>query len=232
MERTRQDSRGRRIIVPSNTYIASILAVSANGLVPVPVEPQPDTFLIDPDRIEAEITKRTRVIMAVHLYGQLCDMDSINEIARKHGLLVIEDSAQSHGAKRARKRSGSFGNASGFSFYPGKNLGALGDGGAVTTDDDELANVIRQIANYGSEKKYVNVYKGMNSRLDEIQAAVLALKLLRLDQDNQKDGHWLRSISMRYITRWLPSPLVYRASRMCFTFFPFGLLKEKSLRII
>lgn len=177
---------GDEVIVPANTYIASILSISACNLVPVLVEPRLETYLIDTDLIERFITKKTRAIMPVHLYGQLCDMETINSIANKYNLLVIEDSAQAHGANRNGKRAGNFGNASGFSFYPGKNLGALGDAGAVTTNDDDLAQVIRQIANYGSEKKYVNKYKGTNSRLDEIQASVLSLKLKRLDADNKK----------------------------------------------
>lgn len=177
---------GDEVIVPANTYIASILAVSANKLTPVPVEPRLDTYLIDPDKIEKSITTNTKAIMAVHLYGQLCDMDKINTIAQKYKLLVLEDSAQAHGAFSNGKRAGSFGDASGFSFYPGKNLGALGDAGAVTTDDDRLATVVRELANYGSKIKYVNEYKGINSRLDEIQAAVLAMKLKRLDFDNAR----------------------------------------------
>ena len=185
---------GDEVIVPANTYIASILAVSANNLVPVPVEPRLDTYLIDPDLIEKVITQKTKAIMPVHLYGQLCDMDRIQAIAEKYNLLVIEDSAQSHGAMRNGKRAGALGNASGFSFYPGKNLGALGDAGAVTTNDDQLAEAVRQLANYGSEKKYVFKYKGVNSRLDELQAAVLSVKLKRLDADNQRR----REIAQRY----------------------------------
>lgn len=185
---------GDEVIVPANTYIASILAVSATNLVPVPVEPRLDTYLIDPDKIESAITEKTRAIMPVHLYGQLCDMEKINIIAKKYNLLVLEDSAQAHGAIRNGTRAGAFGNASGFSFYPGKNLGALGDAGAVTTNDDQLAEAVRQIANYGSEKKYVFKYKGVNSRLDELQAAVLSVKLKRLDADNQRR----REIAQRY----------------------------------
>lgn len=177
---------GDQVIVPANTYIASILAISANNLVPVLVEPSLATYLIDPSKIESAITSKTRAIMPVHLYGQLCDMEAIKKISDKYNLLVIEDSAQSHGAQRNGTKAGAWGNASGFSFYPGKNLGALGDAGAVTTCDDRLAEIVRQLANYGSEKKYVNKYKGVNSRLDEIQAAVLSLKLNRLDSDNAK----------------------------------------------
>lgn len=172
---------GDEVIVPSNTYIASILAISENNLVPVLVEPDVNTYLIDPTKIEAKITSKTKAILPVHLYGLTCEMDTINEIAKKYNLKVIEDSAQSHGAYFGDKRSGNLGDASGFSFYPGKNLGALGDGGAVTTNDEELANAIKALGNYGSHKKYENFYKGVNSRLDEIQAAMLKVKLKYLD---------------------------------------------------
>lgn len=174
---------GDEIIVPSNTYIASILAISANQLVPVLVEPDINTYLIDPLKIEQHITSKTKAILPVHLYGQTCQMDAINKIAKAYNLKVIEDSAQSHGAFFNNKRSGNLGDASGFSFYPGKNLGALGDGGAITTNDDELAQTIRALGNYGSHKKYENIYKGTNSRLDEIQAAILQVKLQFLDQE-------------------------------------------------
>jgi dTDP-4-amino-4,6-dideoxygalactose transaminase len=177
---------GDEVIVPSNTYIASILAISENNLVPVLVEPDINTYLIDPSKIEEKITLKTKAILSVHLYGQTCQMDKINEIAKKYNLKVIEDSAQSHGAYFGEKRSGNLGCASGFSFYPGKNLGALGDGGAVTTNDDKLAQVIRALGNYGSHKKYENLYKGVNSRLDEIQAAMLRVKLRYLDQEIMK----------------------------------------------
>jgi len=177
---------GDEVIVPSNTYIASILAISQNNLVPVLVEPRLDTYLIDPTKIEEKITSKTKAILPVHLYGQTCEMDKINEIAKKYNLKVIEDSAQSHGAYFQDKRSGNLGDASGFSFYPGKNLGALGDGGAVTTNDEELANAIKALGNYGSHKKYENLYKGVNSRLDEIQAAMLRVKLKYLDDEIKK----------------------------------------------
>jgi len=179
-------SDGDEVIVPSNTYIASILAISQNNLVPVLVEPDMATYLIDPSRIEEKITSKTKAIMPVHLYGQTCQMHAINAIAKKHNLKVIEDSAQSHGAYYKDKRSGNLGDASGFSFYPGKNLGALGDGGAVTTNDEELATTIRALANYGSHKKYENLYKGVNSRLDEMQAALLRVKLRHLDDEIAK----------------------------------------------
>ena len=174
---------GDEIIVPANTYIASILAISANDLVPVLVEPNFDDCLLGATKIEKSITNKTVAIMPVHLYGQICQMDIISELAKKHNLKVIEDSAQSHGAYFADKKSGNLGDASGFSFYPGKNLGALGDGGAVTTNDKELAGTIRALANYGSHEKYKNLYKGINSRLDEIQAAMLRVKLKYLDKD-------------------------------------------------
>ena len=179
-------SDGDEVIVPSNTYIASILAISQNNLVSVLVEPDLDTYLIDPLKIEEKITSKTKAIMPVHLYGQTCEMDEINKIAKKYGLKVIEDSAQSHGAYYKNKRCGNLGDASGFSFYPGKNLGALGDGGAVTTNDEELAHTIKALGNYGSHKKYENLYKGVNSRLDEIQAAMLRIKLRHLDEEIEK----------------------------------------------
>jgi len=176
-------SDGDEVIVPSNTYIASILAISENGLIPILVEPDINTYLIDASKIEEKITLKTKAIMPVHLYGQVCEMDKINEIASKYNLKVIEDSAQAHGAYYKDKKAGNLGDASGFSFYPGKNLGALGDGGAVTTNDNKLADVIRALGNYGSEKKYENIYKGTNSRIDEIQAAMLRIKLRHLDDE-------------------------------------------------
>ncbi len=172
---------GDEIIVPSNTYIASILAISENNLVPILVEPDINTYNIDVDKIEEKITYKTKAILPVHLYGQTCEMNEINKIAKKYNLKVIEDSAQSHGAYYKNKRCGNLGDASGFSFYPGKNLGALGDGGAVTTNNKELADMIRALGNYGSAEKYKNTYKGTNSRLDEIQASMLRVKLIYLD---------------------------------------------------
>ena len=177
---------GDEVIVPANTYIATILAVSRNNLVPVPAEPEPDSCLIDPRAIEEKITSKTRAIMPVHLYGQTCDMGKISLLAKRYGLKVIEDSAQSHGAYFGGRRCGGLGDASGFSFYPGKNLGCLGDGGAVTTDNEELCEAVRALANYGSKEKYVNIYKGFNSRLDEIQAAMLRVKLRHLDEETEK----------------------------------------------
>lgn len=177
---------GDEIIVPANTYIASILAISYNRLVPVLVEPDINTYLIDPGKIKDKITSKTKAIMPVHLYGQVSSMDEINSIAEMYNLKVIEDSAQAHGAYYNGKRSGNLGDASGFSFYPGKNLGAFGDAGAVTTNDDALAECIKALGNYGSHKKYENIYKGVNSRLDDLQAALLRVKLKYLDRDNQK----------------------------------------------
>jgi len=177
---------GDEVIVPSNTYIASILAISQNTLVPVLVEPDMNTYLLDALKVEEKITSKTKAILPVHLYGQTCQMDKINELAKTYNLKVIEDSAQSHGAYFGKKRSGNLGDASGFSFYPGKNLGALGDGGAVTTNDEALANAIKALGNYGSHKKYENLYKGINSRFDEIQAAMLRVKLRYLDAEVSK----------------------------------------------
>ena len=185
---------GDEIIVPANTFIATILAVSANGCTPVPVEPDPETFLIDAGAIERAVTPRTKAIMAVHLYGQACRMDGILELRDKYGLKVIEDAAQAHGAIRDGKRVGSLGDAAAFSFYPGKNLGALGDAGAVTSDDMSLLEKVRALGNYGSDRKYHHIFKGVNSRLDEIQAAILDVKLKHLDADNMRR----REIAQRY----------------------------------
>lgn len=175
---------GDEVIVPSNTYIATWLAVSYAGATPIPVEPILSTYNLDPSRLEAAITPRTKAIMAVHLYGQPADMDAINAVAKKYGLKVIEDAAQAQGARYRGKRTGSLGDAAGFSFYPGKNLGALGDAGAVTTNDPILAQKIKMLRNYGSEKKYYNQVKGFNARLDEMQAALLRVKLRYLDTWN------------------------------------------------
>jgi dTDP-4-amino-4,6-dideoxygalactose transaminase len=177
---------GDEVIVPTNTYIATWLAVSYAGALPVGVEPDSQTFNLDPSRIEAAITSRTRAIIPVHLYGQPADMDAIMSIAAKYGLKVLEDAAQAHGARYRGRRVGTLGHAAGFSFYPGKNLGALGDGGALTTNDAELADRVRVLRNYGSRVKYENEIKGFNSRLDELQAAFLRVKLPHLDADNAK----------------------------------------------
>ena len=177
---------GDEVIVPSNTYIATALAVSYTGAKPVFVEPCPESFNINPSLIEAAITKDTKAIMAVHLYGQPADMDEIKELAKKYNLKVIEDSAQAHGAIYKNNHTGSLGDAAGFSFYPGKNLGALGDGGAIVTNDKELADKCRALGNYGSDYKYHHIYKGNNSRLDEVQAALLRVKLKKLDAWNKR----------------------------------------------
>ncbi len=174
---------GEEVIVPSNTYIASILAITANDLVPILVEPDIETYNIDPLKIEEAITAKTKVILPVHLYGQLADMPTIMQIANKYKLLVLEDSAQSHGAEINGTKAGNWGDASGFSFYPGKNLGALGDAGAITTNDAELAQTLKALRNYGSHEKYKNLFVGVNSRLDEIQAAMLDVKLKHLDAE-------------------------------------------------
>ena len=176
---------GDEIIAPANTYIASILAISDNACKPVLVEPDINTYNINPDLIEEKITQKTKAIMVVHLYGYAVNMDKIIKIAQKYKLKIIEDCAQAHGAFYKDKRVGSLGDAAAFSFYPGKNLGALGDGGCVTTNDEDLSIKIRALANYGSHKKYENLYEGLNSRLDEIQAGILDIKLGYLDKDNE-----------------------------------------------
>ncbi|PXY43450.1 DegT/DnrJ/EryC1/StrS family aminotransferase [Flavobacterium hydrophilum] len=186
--------KGDEVIVPANTYIASILAILQAGLVPVLVEPKLETYIIDPDLIECKINSKTKAILVVHLYGQLAEMSQINAIANQHNLLVIEDAAQAHGAEN--RQSNNPESAVAYSFYPGKNLGALGDGGAITTNDSELAKVIFSLRNYGSEVKYQNEYVGINSRLDELQAAFLNLKLVNLDEDNKKR----REVAKRYLS--------------------------------
>ncbi|MDB5883925.1 MAG: erythromycin biosynthesis sensory transduction protein eryC1 [Polaromonas sp.] len=185
---------GDEVIVPSNTYIATWLAVSQCGATPVPVEPDARTYNIDPALIEAAITPRTKVILPVHLYGQPADMDPILVIARKHGLRVLEDGAQAHGARYKGKRLGAHGDAVAWSFYPGKNLGAMGDGGTVTTNDPQIADRIRVLRNYGSRVKYVNEVQGYNSRLDPLQAAILRVKLAKLDEWNARRN----AIAQRY----------------------------------
>ena len=186
---------GDEVIVPSNTFIATALAVSYTGAVPVFVEPVIDTYNIDADRIEEKISDKTKAIIAVHLQGRAADMDKINDIARKYNLKVVEDCAQAHGAKYKGKKIGQFSDAAAFSFYPGKNLGALGDGGAVVTNNDDLAVKVRALGNYGSDYKYHHIYQGTNSRLDELQAAFLRVKLPYLDKWNEAR----RGIAKRYI---------------------------------
>lgn len=197
-------SDGDEVIVPSNTYIATALAVTYVGATPVFVDPDIRTYNIDPARIERKITQKTRAIMPVHLYGQPCDMDSIMEIARKYRIYVVEDCAQAHGAIYKGKKIGSFGDAAGFSFYPGKNLGALGDAGAVVTDNRALADKIRALGNYGSNYKYHHIYQGNNSRLDELQAAFLSVKLPHLGRMNQER----RRIAERYMAEINNSKLI------------------------
>ncbi|MDV4068750.1 DegT/DnrJ/EryC1/StrS family aminotransferase [Elizabethkingia anophelis] len=187
---------GDEIIVPANTYIASVLAITDNDLIPVFVEPNPQTHNLNIKKIEAAITSKTCAIMTVHLYGQVSFDNELSNIAEKYNLKIIEDNAQAIGAKYNNKKTGNLGDAAGFSFYPGKNLGALGDGGAVATNDDQLALTIRALANYGSSEKYVNIYQGLNSRLDEIQAAILNVKLKSLDNDNRKR----RNIAEKYLS--------------------------------
>lgn len=186
---------GDEVIVPANTYIASILALSDNGLVPVLVEPDLNTFNIDISKIEEKITLKTKAILVVHLYGRVVFSEELQRLAHKYNLKVIEDNAQAIGAEWNGIKAGNLGDAAGFSFYPGKNLGALGDAGAVTCKDDELAKTIRAIANYGSSQKYINIYQGLNSRLDEIQAGVLDVKLKYIDKENEAR----RTIAEQYI---------------------------------
>lgn len=195
---------GDEVIVPANTYIATILAITENNLVPVLVEPKPDTLEIDDELIEEAITSKTKAIAIVHLYGRMAYTDKIGELCKKYNLKLVEDCAQSHGCKYTDGRvTGSIGDAAGHSFYPGKNLGALGDGGAVTTNDPELAAAVRALANYGSQRKYVFKYAGRNSRLDEIQAAVLDVKLKYLVEDNAK-----RKLVARYYYENISNPLI------------------------
>lgn len=200
---------GDEVIVPANTYIATILAITENGLVPVLVEPRKDTLQIDDSLIEERITDRTKAICVVHLYGRNACTSHILDLCRKYDLKLVEDNAQAHGCRFNGKRTGSLGSAAGHSFYPGKNLGALGDGGAVTTDDDELAAAIRALANYGSQKKYVFKYTGRNSRLDEIQAAVLDVKLRHLDEDLKA-----RQMIANYYYDHINNPLITLPKRL------------------
>jgi dTDP-4-amino-4,6-dideoxygalactose transaminase len=194
---------GDEVIVPANTYIASILAITENRLKPVLVEPNPATFNLDAAGVATYITPKTKAVLAVHLYGQLADVEGIGQLCATHDLLFIEDAAQAHGVERGGKKAGNFGHAAGFSFYPGKNLGALGDAGAVTTNDAELASLIRQFGNYGSEKKYHNSHVGVNSRLDEVQAAMLRVKLRHLDAETE-----IRRTVARAFTAGIANPSI------------------------
>ncbi len=211
---------GDEVIVPANTCIATIIGVLRAGLKPVLCEPLWETCNMDSDRIEALITSRTRAILPVHLYGRCADMNPILDIARHHHLKVVEDVAQAHGAVYEGKRAGHLGDAAAFSFYPSKNLGALGDGGAVVTDDEEVAALVRSLGNYGSSAKYVYPYKGINSRLDELQAAILSVKLRRLDQDNERR----RCIARKYMNEiqndLLTLPRVDKWEQVVFHIFP------------
>ena len=200
---------GDEVIVPSNTYIATALAVTYVGAKPVFVEPDINTFNIDPSLIEAAVTEKTKAIMPVHLYGQACDMDPIMSIAERHGLKIVEDCAQAHGATYKGRKVGTFGDAAGFSFYPGKNLGALGDAGAVVTNNKELAEKIRALGNYGSDYKYHHIYKGNNSRLDELQAAFLLVKLPHLERMNVER----RRIADRYLSEINNSKIILPSVR-------------------
>ena len=175
---------GDDVLVPANTYIATVIAILEAGLNPILVEPNSDTYNIDVAQLKACLTRRTKIVLPVHLYGQPADMVAINDFANQHGLLILEDCAQAHGADISGRKVGSWGDAAGFSFYPGKNLGCLGDGGAITTSDAELAEMVKTISNYGSAEKYINKVSGVNSRLDEVQAAFLSVKLKRLNEDN------------------------------------------------
>lgn len=194
---------GDEVIIPANTFIATALAVSYAGATPVLVEPDVDTYTIDPTLIEQNITERTKAIIAVHLYGRCADMDAICDIGKKYHLKVIEDAAQAHGARYKGRKAGALGDAAGFSFYPGKNLGALGDGGAVVTNDKEVADKVRTLANYGSKIKYHHIYRGNNSRLDELQAAFLGVKLQYLDKWNS----YRNKIAEKYIKE-INNPLI------------------------
>ncbi|ELX4138967.1 DegT/DnrJ/EryC1/StrS family aminotransferase [Vibrio vulnificus] len=196
-------AEGDEVIVPANTYIASILAITENQLVPVLVEPDIETYNLTQEGIKAAITPSTKAILPVHLYGQISRMSEIMQTAKDHNLLVLEDCAQAHGSMIDGKKAGNWGDAAGFSFYPGKNLGALGDAGAITTNDDDLAQTLRALRNYGSHKKYENLYQGLNSRLDEIQAAMLRVKLHHLDVDTSRR----REIAKRYRSE-INNPLV------------------------
>jgi dTDP-4-amino-4,6-dideoxygalactose transaminase len=187
---------GDEVIVQANTYIASVLSITENNLIPVLVEPNPLTYNLEPHTVRAAITSKTKAILPVHLYGQLAPMQEIEELAREHSLLILEDAAQAHGAEVNGRKAGNWGDAGGFSFYPAKNLGALGDAGAITTNDDELATTLKALRNYGSFDKYVNTYRGVNSRLDEIQAAMLRVKLKYLDAETDRR----RRIASHYLS--------------------------------
>ena len=222
--------KGDEIIVPANTYIATILAISENGCTPILVEPDINTYNINPDLIEEKITEKTKAIMVVHLYGQAVQMEKIWSLADKYNLKILEDSAQAHGAIYNGKRTGNLGHASAFSFYPGKNLGCLGDGGAITTNDQNLYEKIKALANYGSHKKYHNLYKGFNSRLDEIQAAILDVKLKYLDEDNNKRREIAKSYREKIKNPLIILPQTYQESAHVWHVFPIRVQNRDSFQ--
>lgn len=221
---------GDEIIVPANTFIATLLAVSENGCTPVLVEPDIKTYNINPDLIEEKITPRTKAIIVVHLYGQAVQMEKIWALAKKYSLKVIEDAAQAHGAMYNGRRTGNLGDVAGFSFYPGKNLGALGDAGGITTNDEELYNKAKAIANYGSDRKYHHIYKGVNSRLDEIQAAILDVKLPHLDSDNQRRREIAKYYRENIKNNKIILPEVYNENAHVWHIFPIRCEKRDELQ--
>ncbi len=221
---------GDEIIVPANTFIATLLAVSENGCTPVLVEPDIKTYNINPDLIEEKITPRTKAIIVVHLYGQAVQMEKIWALAKKYSLKVIEDAAQAHGAMYNGRRTGNLGDVAGFSFYPGKNLGALGDAGGITTNDEELYNKAKAIANYGSDRKYHHIYKGVNSRLDEIQAAILDVKLPHLDSDNARRREIAKYYRENIRNNKIILPEVYNENAHVWHIFPIRCEKRDELQ--
>jgi dTDP-4-amino-4,6-dideoxygalactose transaminase len=221
---------GDEVIVPANTFIASILAITENGLTPVLVEPNIQTYQIDENRIEGAITTKTKAVMIVHLYGRNAYTEKIGQLCKRYDLKLIEDNAQAHGCLYQGKKTGAFGDASGHSFYPGKNFGSSGDAGAVTTDNEELAKVVRLLANYGSEKKYVFKYKGLNSRLDEIQAAVLNVKLKYLDKDNDLRKEVAKAYIAGITNREIILPIVNDYDSNVFHIFPIRINRRDSLQ--
>ena len=223
-------SEGDEVIVPANTYIASVLAITDNRLIPVLVEPDIETYQIDPNKIESAITPRTKAIMIVHLYGQCAFNYKIESLCRQYNLKLIEDNAQAHGCKYEGKVTGSIGDAAGHSFYPGKNLGAIGDGGAVTTNDEQLAKVIRSLANYGSSTKYVCEFQGLNSRLDEIQAAILDVKLKHLNQDTESRREIARYYIENIVHPDIYLPKVQDWNSHVFHIFPILVTKRNELQ--
>jgi dTDP-4-amino-4,6-dideoxygalactose transaminase len=221
--------KGSEVIVPSNTYIATILSIVHNGLTPVLVEPDIATYNINPKKIDEQITSKTVAIMVVHLYGKVCEMDSINAIAQKHNLKVIEDCAQAHGAKYKNVKAGNWGDAGAFSFYPTKNLGAVADAGALTTNDDQIADAVKMLRNYGSKTKYYNEVVGFNSRLDEVQAAFLSVKLKHLDEINTHKRK-LAALYLRNLKSDFIKPLVHPDSEDVYHIFNIRHPKRDALK--